>query len=168
MKFVGLFDILCIITFKGMIIMKKDEQAAKLFKDGYNCAQAVLAAYCDEINLDMDTALALSSSFGGGMGRLREVCGAVSGMFMVAGLKAGYTDPKNMDAKKRHYELIQEMAKRFKDENGSIICRELLGLADGADKPTPDARTAEYYKKRPCDEYVACAARIAQEVLFEK
>ena len=146
----------------------RSEHAAQLFMEGYNCSQAVVGAFADCIPIEFDLLMKMSSSMGGGMGRLREVCGAVSGMFMVAGLKAGYTDPKDMDAKKRHYELIQEMAKRFKDENGSIICRELLGLADGADKPTPDARTAEYYKKRPCDEYVACAARIAQEVLFEK
>lgn len=148
--------------------MEKKEVAAKLFCDGYNCSQAVLGAFCKELNLNEETAFKLSSSFGGGMGRLREVCGAVSGMFMVAGLKAGYTSPNDAEAKKRHYELIQELAKRFTDKNGSIICRTLLGLDEGIDNPTPEARTAEYYKKRPCGELVACAAEIAQEVLFEK
>ncbi|HEX3028307.1 MAG TPA: C-GCAxxG-C-C family protein, partial [Clostridia bacterium] len=86
------------------------EKAVKLFKEGYNCSQAVLGAYCEELGMDFETALKLTSSFGGGMGRLREVCGAVSSMFMIAGLKFGYTDPKDGASKEKHYRLIQELS----------------------------------------------------------
>lgn len=102
------------------------------------------------------------------MGRLREVCGAVSSMFMIAGLKYGYDDPKNKALKQRHYELVQMLSQRFKDINGSIICRELLGLDMKHDSPVPEARTEEYYKKRPCVELVKCAAEIKDEVLKER
>lgn len=140
-----------------------------LFKQGYNCSQAVLLAFCDELNLDKETAARLASSFGGGIGRMREVCGAVSGMCMVAGLCKGYSDPKDMEGKKRHYSLIQKMANEFKKKNSSIICRELLGLSAGADSPSPSPRTAQYYKKRPCAELVGIAAEIAaKELGFEK
>jgi len=142
--------------------------AKKLFTDGYNCSQSVFAAFCDETGLDFETALKLSSSFGGGMGRLREVCGAVSGMFMVAGLKFGYTDPKDDEAKAKHYQLIQELAARFIAENDSIICRDLLGLTCGPNSPTPEARTESYYQKRPCAELVACAAEIIDDYIKTK
>ncbi|MCX7709469.1 MAG: C-GCAxxG-C-C family protein [Clostridia bacterium] len=141
------------------------ELCVKLFKEGYNCSQAVLGAYCKEIGLEFETAVKLSSSFGGGMGRLREVCGAVTAMFMIAGLKSGYADPKDKSIKQKHYELIQQLSQRFKDKNGSIICRELLGLGIRHDSPVPDERTTEYYKKRPCVELVKCAAEIIDEVL---
>lgn len=144
------------------------ERAVSLFNEGYNCAQAVFAAFCDETGMDFDTAVKLSSSFGGGMGRLREVCGAVSGMFMAAGLLYGYNNPKDTEAKKQHYMLIQDIAARFKEKNGSIVCRELLGLDHKHDSPTPEARTAAYYKKRPCAEYVRCAAEILDELIAEK
>lgn len=146
--------------------MSKGTEAEKLFKEGYNCSQAVIGAFCDELNLDRETAFKIASSFGGGMGRMREVCGAVSGMFMVAGLKLGYTDPTDNDAKKAHYALIQKMAKKFKEENGAIVCRELLGeTADTGSTPTP--RTENFYKKRPCGEYVRIAADIAEAVINE-
>ena len=141
------------------------ERAVELFKEGYNCSQAVLAVYCDELGLDMETAMKLSSSFGGGMGRLREVCGAVSSMFMVAGLKFGYDNPKAGPVKEKHYKMIQELAERFKMENGSIVCRELLGLKVHHDTPAPEARTDEYYKKRPCSEIVKCAVEILEEAI---
>ncbi len=141
------------------------EKALRLFKSGYNCSQSVLAVYCERLGLDMDTALKLSSSFGGGMGRLREVCGAVSAMFMIAGLKSGYTVPVNITDKGVHYELIQELARKFKDKNGSVICRELLGLELIHDDPMPEKRTKEYYKKRPCTEIVCSTAEIIDEVL---
>lgn len=145
------------------------QKAEILFKQGYNCSQAVLLAFCDELNLDKETAARLASSFGGGIGRMREVCGAVSGMCMVAGLCKGYSDPKDMEGKKRHYSLIQKMANEFKEKNSSIICRELLGLSAGADSPSPSPRTAQYYKKRPCAELVGIAAEIAaKELGFEK
>lgn len=144
------------------------EYAVMLFKEGYNCSQAVLGAYCKELGMDFETAIKLASSFGGGMGRLREVCGAVSAMFMVAGLKFGYTDPKDKTGKQKHYELIQILSQNFKEKNGSIICRELLGLDIQHDSPVPEARTAEYYKKRPCIELVKCTAEIIDEVLNER
>lgn len=141
------------------------QKAMELFKQGYNCSQAVFAAFSDELNIDMDTALKISSSFGGGMGRLREVCGAVTGMFMAAGMMYGYSDPADREAKKVHYKRIQELAAEFKAQNNSIICRELLGLAPGPDCHIPEKRTPEYYKKRPCAELVGCAAGILAELM---
>lgn len=142
--------------------MTHKEKAQAYFREGYNCSQAVLLAFSDELGLDKDTAAMLASSFGGGMGRLREVCGAVSAMFMVVGLKRGYADPKDRGAKAKHYALIQEMAKEFRDLNGSIVCRELLGTGKADSGPTPSERTPEYYKKRPCVELVGEAAEIAE------
>lgn len=142
---------------------KHSELAKELFEKGYNCAQSVFAAFCDETGLDLNTSLKIASSFGGGMGRLREVCGAVAGMFMVAGMKYGYTDPSDKKAKTKHYKLIQDLAKQFEKENGSIICRELLGLSIKHDNPTPADRNENYYKKRPCAELVEQAARMLDE-----
>ncbi len=147
--------------------MNKKEQAAALFKSGYNCAQSVLLAFKEELNLDEPQALRLASSFGAGMGRLREVCGAVSGLFMAAGLKYGPADPKDHAAKTAHYALIQELAEKFKQENGSIICRELLGLP-GAQNPEPEKRTEQYYKVRPCAEKVSFAAGLMEELLKQR
>ena len=145
--------------------MNYSDKARGLFKEGYNCSQAVLLAFSDLTGMDEKTASMLSSSFGGGMGRLREVCGAVSGMFMVIGILCGYSDPKDQAAKKAHYERIQQLAEAFRRENGSIICRELLGLGKGPDVPVPELRTEAYYKKRPCAELVADAAAITEEYL---
>lgn len=150
----------------GGNMVKHVENAESLFKEGFNCSQAVLGAYCEELGLEFDIAMKLSSSFGGGMGRLREVCGAVTGMFMVAGLKLGYIDPKDTELKKKHYELIQYLSERFKEVNGSIICRELLGLEIKHDNPTPESRTDDYYKKRPCVELVKSAAEIIEQMLL--
>lgn len=141
------------------------EKAMENFKQGYNCSQSVFLAFQDQYFMDSETALRISSSFGGGMGRLREVCGAVSGMFMVAGMLYGYTDPKDHTSKTKHYERIQDLAREFKDRNHSIICRELLGLGAGADSPIPEFRTKEYYKKRPCVELVGMAAEIMEEYI---
>lgn len=138
------------------------ETAINNFKSGYNCAQSVLLAFADDLGIDKNTALKISSSFGGGMGRLREVCGAVSGMFIVAGLKKGYISPNARDEKAAHYALIQHMAAEFKKQNRSIVCKELLSGA--TTDPTPEARTPEYYKKRPCAELVGDAADIAAEL----
>lgn len=148
--------------------MTKGEIAKSLFEEGYNCAQSVVAAFCDEIGMSKADALKLSSSFGGGMGRLREVCGAVSGMFMVAGAVKGYTSPTDDEAKKNHYALIQKMAKMFSDQCGSIICRELLNLGKDLEGPAPTPRTEQFYKKRPCGEYVQLAADITQKIIFEE
>ncbi len=141
------------------------ERAMELFKQGYNCSQSVFGAFCEECDMDFETALKLSSSFGGGMGRLREVCGAVSGMFMVAGMKYGYTDPRDYESKAEHYKRIQELAEQFKEKNGSIVCRELLGLSTQKESYMPEERTAEYYKKRPCAEIIGDAAEIIYEFI---
>jgi C_GCAxxG_C_C family probable redox protein len=142
--------------------------ARELFNKGYNCSQSVFAAFCDETGLSNDTALKIASSFGGGMGRLREVCGAVTGMFMVVGTKYGYTDASDERAKTGHYRLIQDLAKQFEKENGSIICRELLGISIKHDIPIPEARNENYYKSRPCAELVEQAARILDEYILSK
>lgn len=146
---------------------KYGQKAKKLFLEGYNCSQAVFLAFADQYDIDFTTALKLSSSFGGGMGRLREVCGAVSGMFMVAGVLYGYDSPKDFESKKVHYERIQQLAHEYEERNGSIVCRELLGLSEGKDTPAPEKRTGEYYKKRPCAELVEMAAAIMEQYIAE-
>lgn len=145
--------------------VKPQERAVELFKQGYNCSQSVFAAFCEECGIDFETALKISSSFGGGMGRLREVCGAVSAMFMVAWIKYGYVDPKDTLSKAEHYKRIQQLAEKFKEINGSIICRELLGLSVRSESYIPEERTEEYYKKRPCAKIVSKAAEIMQEFI---
>lgn len=142
------------------------KKAMELFKEGYNCAQAVFLAFEDKYDMSHELALKMSSSFGGGMGRMREVCGAVSGMCMVAGAMYGYDSPTDNEAKTEHYKRIQELAGIFREQNGSIVCRELLGLAKkGADNPEPEKRTEEYYKKRPCVELVGMAAAIMENYI---
>ncbi len=141
------------------------DKAKALFREGYNCSQAVLLAFAEELGLDDETALKVASPFGGGMGRLREVCGAVSGMFMVIGLIDGYTSPKDRDSKTALYARVQELAQKFREENGSIVCRELLGTGKEKESPVPEARTAQYYQKRPCEELVGNAADIVADHL---
>lgn len=147
--------------------MSYKEKAMDLFQQGYNCAQSVFLAFSDRYPMDAELALKLSSSFGGGMGRLREVCGSVSGMFMVAGILYGYDDPKAYEEKSEHYQRIQELAAEFTRQNGSIVCRELLGLPAGKDVPEPEKRTEKYYKKRPCKELVGMAAEIMERYIQE-
>lgn len=144
-----------------------EEKAEELFTSGYNCAQSTFCAFADKIGMDFDAMLKLSSSFGGGMGRLREVCGAVSAMFMVAGMLHGYSTNDNDEAKAEHYELIQELAEEFKKKHKTIICRELLGLDEGADSPVPQKRTQKYYQERPCQIFVRDAAKIIKEKLLK-
>ena len=141
----------------------KAELARSYFKEGYNCCQAVVLAFCEDINLDKESALKIASSFGGGFGRMREICGAVSGMGIVAGMKCGYISPDAKDEKANHYKLIQELAGKFQEKNGSVICRQLTGIEKGSH--VPEARNDEYYKKRPCDELVYDAAKILEEYL---
>lgn len=143
--------------------MTKRERATELFLRGYNCAQSVAGAFCEETGIDFNTMMKLSSAFGGGMGRLREVCGTVSGMFIITGLLYGYDSPEDRDAKKLLYAEIQSLAARFKEQNGSYICRELLSLRTKTpDDPTPEPRTADYYAKRPCKNLVGDAAEILE------
>lgn len=149
---------------------KHSERAAELFRQGYNCAQSVFGAFVDEINMDYDTAMKISSAFGGGMGRMREVCGALTGQFMIAGLLYGYSEAVGHDGepKLRLYELIQDIAAKFKEENGSILCRDLLGEAAGPASYVPSERTPEYYQTRPCEEIVRLAAIQMDELIERK
>lgn len=143
-----------------------EEKAKELFLQGYACSQAVLGAYAREVGLDEQTALKISLPFGGGIGRLRETCGAVSGMLMALGLKYADTAP-TAQAKADVYARVQELVRRFKEENGSVICRELLGLSKPEGTPVPAPRTEQYYKTRPCADKVACAARLLEQYLAE-
>ena len=147
--------------------MTHQEKARQNFLNGYNCAQAVFCAFCDVTGMDEREALRLSSSFGGGMGRLREVCGAVSGMFMAAGLLYGYDDLEDKSLKTAHYARIQELATRFASQEKSLICRELLGLTETHSAPEPSDRTQEYYQSRPCPRIVETAARILDKYIEE-
>ncbi len=147
------------------IITDHAEYARDLFFKGYNCSQSVFCAFCDVTGLSVDEAARMASSFGAGMGRLREVCGAVSGALLVLGMARGYSDPTDNNAKSDHYHLVQEFAARFKEKNGSIVCRELLAGVDVTPGPNPEERTPEYYKKRPCPQYIYDAAKIVEELL---
>lgn len=144
--------------------MSRGQKAEEYFKSGYNCAQAVVMAFADVIGGDTQAYLRLSSSFGGGIGRLREVCGALSGSCMVAGLLRGYDNENGVD-KGSHYALIQRLALKNKLQNGSIICKELLGATVNLSSADPSVRTAEYVKKRPCAELCRIAADILAEEL---
>ena len=144
------------------------DKAKELFENGYNCAQATLGAFSDLIGLDFESAMKLSSSFGGGMGKLREVCGAVSAMFMIAGMLKGYSTPETGEIKAEHYKLIQNLAQKFREKNGSIICRELLNLQEREPTHVPSVRTEEYYKTRPCSMLVYSAAKIIEEELLQE
>lgn len=146
---------------------EKSKIAVQYFKDGYNCAQSVFLIYCEEFNIDRQTGLKMSSSFGGGMGRLREVCGAVSSMFAILGLKYGYSDNDNDEIKAKHYALIQEAAKKFKNKHNTIICRELLNLDNKESSPIPSKRTQEYYQNRPCENFIKTACDIIDEYIYK-
>ena len=138
-------------------------KAAQLFLDGYNCAQAVAVSFCDVTGLDEKFSARAVSTFGGGMGRLREVCGAVSGMFFVLSLLYGYDDPADDACKKQLYIDAQALAAKFKERCGSIICREIL--KNPPSDPNPSPRTAEYYKSRPCARMVLTAAELLDEFI---
>lgn len=149
--------------------MSEKDRAVELFKEGYNCSQSVFVAFADRFGIDEETAKKISAGLGGGIGRMREVCGAVSGAAMVIGSICAPTEGKDNDSKQKNYELVREFAKRFTEENGSIICRELLGLEVKMESSAkPESRTAEYYKKRPCAELVECAAQILEELIKEE
>ena len=142
-------------------IEQRVERAKTLFRQGFNCSQSVFAACADLYGIKDETlALRLSASFGGGIGRMRQTCGAACGMFMLAGLENGSAIEGDVEGKKQNYALVQELASKFKSENGSLICSELLGIAPKPQEPTPEARTEAYYQKRPCVEMVATAVRI--------
>ena len=147
--------------------MTRREMAMANFMKGYNCSQSVVLAFADMLPVNESDLLKMASSFGGGMGRLREVCGSVSGMFIVIGLLYGYDGPETGPVKAEHYKRVQELAHRFEEKHGSIVCRELLGLNVKREAPTPEARTKEYYKKRPCPEIIGDAAEILEEYIKE-
>lgn len=148
--------------------MSKGEIAKNLFENGCNCAQAVFCSFCEETGFDKEEALRLSAGFGGGFGRMREVCGAVSGMTMALSYLFASTDPSDSKEKAELYALIQKAIADFKEENGSFICRELLGLSEGSSSPVPEERTEKYYKKRPCAELCRIAADITEKYISEK
>ena len=148
-----------------MTVEERKNKAAELFKAGYNCCQAVAMTFSDVIGLPESEVARLASGFGGGMGRMREVCGTVSAMTMVAGAIIPANDVNDKSAKTANYALVQEMADEFRQMNGSIICRELLGLSKPEGTPVPSDRTPEYYKKRPCGELCSIAAGIIAKQL---
>lgn len=156
-------------------IEERVAKAKRLFKEeGYNCCQAVVLAYNDIFGIDDRTAASMASGFGGGMGRMREVCGSVSGMVMLAGLISPAADPSVKTDRTRNYALVQEVAGEFRNINGSIICKELLGLVPMGgsgtvmpESPEPSDRTPDYYKKRPCEELVGISARIIGEKISQ-
>ncbi|MCB9018616.1 MAG: C-GCAxxG-C-C family protein [Paludibacteraceae bacterium] len=144
------------------------EKAVELFKSGYNCSQSVVAAFADMYGFSQEQALRIASSFGGGIGRMRETCGAACGMFILAGLETGSVDAKDREGKSRNYRIVQELAAEFKAENGSIRCADLLGLnKDSKISHEAERRTDAYYAKRPCVKMVEVAARIWSKKLSE-
>lgn len=143
--------------------MEHGIKAAELFLEGFNCAQAVAVAFCDVTGLEPEMAARMASGFGGGVGRLREVCGAVSGMVMVLSTLYGYDDPADGTGKQQLYAEVQALAEQFRAENGSIICREIL--KNPPTDPNPSPRTAEYYAKRPCARMVYTAARLMDDFI---
>ena len=147
-------------------VEKRVERAKELFKQGFNCSQAVFAACADIYGIeDQSLALRRAASFGGGIGRMRQTCGAACGMFLLAGLQNGSATEGDAEGKKQNYVLVQDLAGKFRDENGSLICSELLGIAPKPQEPIPAERTEAYYQKRPCVEMVASAVRIYLENL---
>lgn len=146
--------------------MDRRKLAYELFMQGCNCSQAVFCAFCDLTGFDKETALKLSSGLGGGMGRLRETCGAVSGMVLALSALYGYSDTKDLSLKSDHYKRVQQLCNRFKDEAGSLCCRELLGLK-GASEPYSPPRTDEFYKTRPCARLIMLAAGILEDFIAE-
>lgn len=147
--------------------MSRADRAEELFRMGYNCSQSVFAAFADVLGMSVEEAAKIASPFGAGFGKLREVCGAVSGMTLLAGYLKGYDDPADSEGKKALYALIQKMCGEFEAEKGTIICRELLGLKKGEDMGEPAVRTEEYYRSRPCVGACRTAAEIAERLLEE-
>lgn len=147
--------------------MTRGERAQQNFTNGCNCAQAVLLAFCDLTGLDEETAMRLTSGMGGGMGRLREVCGAVSSAFLLLGLLRGHGTVPAGEEKAEDYRRIQAFAARFERENGSYLCRELLAGVTSDRAPTPEPRTAQYYERRPCAALVRSAAELLEEFLSQ-
>ncbi|RRD79589.1 C-GCAxxG-C-C family protein [Tannerella forsythia] len=149
-------------------VEERVQKARRLFSEGYNCAQSVLLAYADVFGMEPQLAAKISAPLGGGVGKMREVCGTVSGMAIIAGLMEPAADPSDKEAKMKNYALVQELAGAFRKVNGSIICRELLVKEDEKDVTTSSSDTSASIRKRPCAEYVATAARLVGEKLQER
>jgi len=152
---------------KDIDVKARTGQAVEYFKQGYNCAQSVAMAYADIYSVDQETVKMLSAPFGGGMGRLREVCGAVTGAFLILGMAYPATDPGDKAAKAANYAAVQRTALQFKDKMGSYICADLLKIGRHPQEPSPEDRNSEYYAKRPCAYCVAVAAEILGKELLE-
>lgn len=146
--------------------MSRADRAEELFRQGYNCGQSVFAAFADVLGMTVEEAAKIASPFGAGFGKLREVCGAVSGMTLVTGYLRGYSDPADYESKKKVYALIQKMCAEFEERQDSIICRELLGLKKGEDTAEPAVRTEEYYRSRPCIGACRTAAEIVEKEIL--
>ncbi len=145
------------------------EKSVEFFKEGFNCSQSVVAAFADKYGFTKEQALKISASFGGGIGRMRETCGAACGMFILAGLETGSTVGSHKDGKKNNYEFVQQLAEEFKRRNGALKCSDLLKLSAGTPiVSTPEARTEQYYKKRPCVQIVEEAAKIWVESMEKR
>ena len=144
------------------------EEAVRLFESGFNCAQSVFAAYADVFGMDKEAALKLASPMGAGMGRMREVCGTVSAMALLSGLADGNSNPEDDVKKTEVYQRVRDMSDEFAAANGSIICRELLGILGREKSARPGKRTEEYYAKRPCAKFVRCAAEIVEKTLVKE
>lgn len=153
---------------KNVTIDSRVKLAVNFFEQGYNCAQAVFMAYSDLYGIEAETAAKLATSFGGGMGRLREVCGAVSGMFLVLGLKYPFTDTNDKSAKNLNYKKVQEVANAFKAEMGSYICADLLKIKHQPQNPVSETRSEAYYKSRPCTRCVKVAAEIIGNIVLNE
>ncbi len=147
--------------------MEHSEKARELFLAGYNCAQSVFAAFCDETGLEEETALRLASGFGGGFGRMREMCGALSGAVMVIGMKEGGYAPEDAAGKAAVYQSVQRLVKQFQAQNGTYLCRELIAGLERHSGAAPDPRDAQYYKERPCLRFVEQACRLTEAYLRE-
>lgn len=146
------------------------QHAVDFFMEGYGCCQSVVLAFADIYGLDAEMAKRVAAGFGGGVGRLRMMCGAVSGLVVLAGLEVGQTEGSDRQGKAACYQLVQQLIAKSKQQNGSVICAELLGIkgAVPAGNFMPDERNAEYYRKRPCAAKVESAARIYAEYLCQK
>ncbi|MCQ2219510.1 MAG: C-GCAxxG-C-C family protein [Paludibacteraceae bacterium] len=144
------------------------EKAVALFNSGFNCSQSVVAAFADMYGFTEEQSVRMAASFGGGIGRMRETCGAACGMFLLAGLECGAVDPKDSEGKSYNYKVVQDLAAKFKEANGSLRCADLLGaLKEKKTTHVAEVRTAEYYAKRPCPRMVECAAKLWVEKLKE-
>ncbi len=141
----------------------RSKQAVELFQQGAGCAQAVVAAHADLVGLDIDTAMKVSCALSGGVSRLREICGAVSGMAIIAGMLDGNTEPADIESRTKAYERVQRMSELFRAKFGSVVCRDILGKTGFETSPSPTLRDADFYDTRPCVDCIRFAAEILAE-----